>query len=210
MTQVILSTAYFPNIHYFTKVISAEKVYVEAHEHYQRQSYRTRCHIFGANGLQVLSVPIEKHKGDAKITEIRIAYHTPWQKNHWRSIRSAYENSPFFEHYIDFIEPVFKQQYTFLWDLNKEIFGVCCKILGCIPNISETISYEKKYLHDFRNGIHPKPQFAGIDGNFQSAHYHQVFADKHGFQANLSVLDAIFCEGQGAISVIKKSIKVAD
>ncbi len=210
MDEVLLSTSYFPNIQYFTKILASRRVILEAHEHYQRQSYRNRCHIYGANGLQALSVPVEKHVGNTKITDIRIAYHTPWQLNHWRSIRSAYENSPYFEYYADYVEPLFNKRYPFLWDLNREILEIQLKLLNIKTEIVQTTDFQNKHPYNWRNNIHPKSQYATPDSQFVEIQYHQVFADKHGFLPNLSLIDTLFCEGPGTTAIIKKSIKVGD
>jgi hypothetical protein len=210
MDEVLLSTSYFPNIQYFTNIVTSRQIAIEAHEHYQRQSYRNRCHIYGANGMQTLSVPVEKHAGKTKITDIRIAYHTLWQLNHWRSIRSAYENSAYFEYFSDYFEPLFHRRFTFLWDLNNEILEILLKLLKINPNIIQTPDFQHKHPHDCRNSIHPKSQYAKLDCRFVEIHYHQVFADKHGFLPNLSILDTLFCEGQGTTTIIKKSIKISE
>ena len=81
MVSVVLSIAYFPNIQYFTKIISNEIVFIEYHEHFMRQSYRTRSCIYGANGLQSLNVPVEKYSNNTKISEIKVAYYPEWQKS---------------------------------------------------------------------------------------------------------------------------------
>lgn len=203
---MVLSTAYFPNIQYFTKIALSETVYIECHENYQRQSYRNRCHIYSSNGLQVLSVPIEKHTESKKISDIKIAYHTLWQKNHWRSIVSAYNNSPYFEHYSDHIAPIFSKRYKYLLDLNFEILETCLKLLGIGKTINKTETYQSSKTVDWRNGIHPKSQYQIQDTSFRPYAYYQVFADKHGFQPNLSIIDTIFCEGVYTTSLINRSI----
>ena len=52
-------------------------------------------------------------------------------------------------------------------------------------------------IHDFREGINPKhPQ---PDPDFEPKPYYQVYQQKHGFLANLSVLDLLFNMGPESI-----------
>ena len=204
---VHLSTAYFPPIQYFSKIIDSQNTCIEIHEHYQRQTYRNRCHIYGANGIQALSIPIEKHKKDTLIKDIKIAYHTPWQNNHWRSIMSAYKSAPFFDHYSAILKPLFSTKETFLLDLNQKIMEVITKIIGLNWNPILTHQYTKDVKNDWRQGIHPKKQHSINDPLFNAMEYYQVFSDKHDFIANLSIIDLLFCEGNGTLLEIKKSIK---
>ncbi|HOG20005.1 MAG TPA: WbqC family protein [Salinivirgaceae bacterium] len=207
MTNVVLSTAYFPNIQYFTKLVSNKIVFIEYHEHFLRQSFRTRSCIYGANGQQSLNVPVEKYSNNTKISEIKVAYHPAWQINHWRSIMSAYKNSPYFEHYADGIKQLFQKKYELLIEMNLEILNTLLKILKIGVDIRKTENYETSVDNDWRNGIHPKKQYAKRDDSFKPFRYYQVFAYKHGFIPNLSILDAIFCEGPATINIINKSIK---
>ena len=194
MVSVVLSTAYFPNIQYFTKIISNEIVFIEYHEHFMRQSYRTRSCIYGANGLQSLNVPVEKYSNNTKISEIKVAYYPEWQKNHWKSIMSAYKNSPYFEHYADSIKPIFQRKYELLVEMNLEILQTLIKILKISADIRKTDNYETSVDNDWRNGIHPKRQYEKNDDSFEPFQYYQVFAYKYGFIPNLSILDAIFAK----------------
>ena len=104
----LLSTAYFPPIEYFAVIANSRKVEIESGEMYQKQSYRTRCHINGANGLLVLTVPVlrsaVKDEGSShKIptADLKIDYSKPWILQHKRALEAAYMSSPFFEYYMD-------------------------------------------------------------------------------------------------------------
>jgi len=57
-----------------------------------------------------LSIPVLKVNGNHTLTkDIRIATSIPWQRVHWRSIETAYNNSPFFLYYKDEFEKVFEK-----------------------------------------------------------------------------------------------------
>ncbi|MDD2562827.1 MAG: WbqC family protein [Salinivirgaceae bacterium] len=202
-----LSTAYFPPIQYFTKIIDSQNIFLELQEHFPKQTYRNRCHIYGANGLQVLSIPIENHSKTTLVKDIKIAYHTPWQKNHWRSIKSAYKNAPYYDHYIDNLHSFFSYKEPFLVDLNQKIMNVLSELIAIPWNPTPTTQYNKEVDNDWRNGIHPKTQYAKEDKSFADTSYFQLFAEKHGVLNNLSIIDLLFNEGNGTLIEIKKSIK---
>ncbi len=203
--MLYLSISYLPNIQYFTKTIAAGEIVLEAQENYQRQSYRNRCHIYGANGIQVLTIPVEKMLENKLIRDITIAYHTPWQANHWKSIVSAYKNSPYFEHYESELISFYQRREKFLWDFNLKLFMRLLELLNIKLTINKTTSYTPIVSNDWRNAIHPKAKYSRADHDFNPTPYYQVFAEKHGFIPNLSIIDLLFNEGPGAIQVLKKS-----
>ncbi len=200
---IILSSAYFPPIQYFSKLIHYNNVIIEKHENYSKQSYRNRCIIYAANGLQTLSIPVKKRSGKIKISDVEIEYVTDWQTIHLRSIDSAYRSSPFYEYYIDALLPIFNKRYKYLFDLNIDIIN---KILNEIEEESN-ITFSEKFInlgveYDFRELIHPKEKKQIPDPNFIPKKYTQVFSNKYGFQPNLSILDLLFNEGPNTISFL--------
>lgn len=207
-TGILLELQYLPSIQYITKLLHYPIVYVEAHEHYVKGTYRNRCNIASANGLLRLSIPLEKGKNEQQhIRAVRIAYYEPWQHLHWESIKSAYGKSPFFEHYADYLAPFYQKQYELLFDWNWDLLKTIVKALGIQPSIAFTTAYQKKLtsdVMDFRNVISPKIQRQIPDPHFQPIRYEQVFIEKHGFLGNLSILDLLFCTGPEALFFLTK------
>lgn len=209
MQPVVLSTAYFPPVQYISKLV-ATSVTIEAHESYLKQSYRNRCSILAANGPMALTVPVVKWHGERMpIAEVLIDYDKPWQKQHFKSIESAYKNSPFYDYYIDDLIPFFETRYERLFDFNERILEAVLKTIGIKPSIGYTTDYDKTIdgVIDLRYGISPKPSQQQPDPHFEAAEYYQVFADRHGFTPNLSILDLLFNEGPMTKSILEQSIK---
>lgn len=203
-----MSSAYFAPIQYFCKLACAEQAFVEAYEHYQKQTYRTRCNILTSHGALTLSVPVEKVHGEKMlIRDVRIDYSAPWQRTHSRALLTAYSSSPFFMYYADEILPLFEQRETFLFDLNLKTARLLCEMLGIRTSIVPTERYEVQENNplDFRQSISPKPAQQKADNNFYPQEYFQVFAHKLGFTPNLSILDLLFNEGPQALSLLKTS-----
>lgn len=210
MTQhpgILLSTAYFAPIQYFSKLAVFPEIQIEQHENFIKQTYRNRCVILGANGPVSLIVPVEKGRGTKiRIKDLRIAYDEEWQRNHWRTIFSAYSSSPYFEYYVDDIEPFFRKKYEFLFDFNLRITEQILRILEISPKMKMSDDFElyPPNFVNFREQISPKKHLTIEDHHFRSIPYTQVFAEKFGFVPNLSILDLIFNEGPSAISVLEE------
>lgn len=202
--DTILATAYLGPTSYFSWLKGGE-VYFEAHEHYQKQSYRNRCYILGANGVQALVIPVVKLQTKTLVKDIRIEYSCRWNSVHFRAIESAYRNSPFYLYYIDYIEPFYREKYTFLWDFNMEFTRVILDMLNVNVSMKETSSFTfsgTPGLIDTRDIIHPKKDPHVIDPGLKFPTYRQVFQEKHGFTPNLSIIDALFNVGPRILEII--------
>jgi hypothetical protein len=204
---VLLDLQYLPGVWYFAKLANHPVALLEQHEHYHKGSYRNRCHIASVNGIQRLTVPLCKGKNQQlPIREVRIAYHEPWQAQHWQAIQSAYGRSPFFEFYADEFSSLFRKKYEWLWDWNYDLLILLVKFIGLKTDLRLTGAYETEPagIIDLRDKIHPKRTVP--DPDFQPVHYGQVFEDRLGFLGNLSAIDLVFCAGPSAIKILKSSI----
>ena len=198
MSVVHLSTSYLAPIQYYSKLASYDKVCIEYAENYPKQTYRNRCMIATANGIQTLTVPVEKSETiKTPVCDIRISEHGNWRHLHWNALVSAYNMSPFFEYYADDFRPFYEKKFTFLVEYNEAIQNIVCNLLDINPTIMHSISYESEVENDFRNVIDPRHPFP--DDNFTPRSYYQVFRDRHGFLPNLSIVDLLFNMGPESI-----------
>jgi len=206
--SVLLSITYLGPIQYFTKFLLYDKIWLETHEHYSKQTYRNRCDIYSANGKLSLSTPVLKgNERKTLITDLKIDYNKKWQKLHLKGIESAYRSSPFFEFYIDELSVFYSKKFEFLFDFNMEILSTLLHLLDLNPEIKYTEKYGLQaadHMTDMRDSIHPKHPYQ-TDPHFLQVEYSQVFSEKHGFIANLSIIDLIFNMGPDSISVLRGS-----
>lgn len=194
-SSVVVDLHYLPSLEYFTCLLNFEQVFIEREEHFQKQSFRNRCYIRGANKVQKLSIPVKKGSQKTKIKDVQIDNQQKWQNEHWRSIHSAYGKAPFFEYFKDQFESVFSKSNICLFDLNYELLTLCLNILQVSVNISFTSEYVKNYdsgFYDARSTIHPKKNYK-TNSFYQPFPYYQIFGKE--FVPNLSIIDLIFCEG---------------
>jgi hypothetical protein len=216
--KALLSTTYFGPVQWYQKLYRYEEVEIEQWESFQKQTYRNRCLIATTQGIQALTVPVERGTSPL-IKDIRISDHGNWRHLHWNALVSAYGESPFFEYYQDDIRPFFKKRWDYLLDFNEAIREMMCELLDIQPKVKyslefkvyslemntlvaekSTINYKQSTINkeiDFREGIRPKHPME--DPDFEPKPYYQVYQQKHGFLANLSVLDLLFNMGPEGI-----------
>ncbi len=202
-SPVLLSTAYFPPVSYISGMISASAFVLEKHENFIKQTYRNRCVILGANGPVHLVIPVEKGRSGKKpVRDIRIFNNLNWQRNHWRTIFSAYNSSPFFEFYKDDIQPFYEKKYTYLFDFNNNLLRTVLEMLEIPGEIAYTETYCKEPvgIRDLRRAVTP-----GIQAEDTFLPYTQVFSSRYGFIPNLSILDLLFNKGPESIKVLENS-----
>ena len=201
MASALLSSTYFGPVQWYQKLNRYDACLIEQHDHFVKQTYRNRCVIAATNGLQTLSIPVEKFEGaKCEMKDVRISDHANWRHQHWYALQSAYGESPFFEYYEDDIRPFFERKWGFLYDFNWEITLKMCELIDIMPCMRRTDSYElepSEGVIDFRETIHPK--HPGRDDEFKPCTYYQVYQHKYGFQPNLSILDLLFNQGNESV-----------
>ncbi len=188
----LIHPTYFPNIAHFVAMVKSDSVCFEVCDNYQKQSYRNRTEIYGANGKLALTVPVSYSQKNRQLyKDVKIANEDDWQLQHLKSLQSAYSMSPFFEFYIDDLMPLFGTKFHFILDLNLKCFEILQDSLQLELNVSESTVFEKDALNkiDFRPLAKRNYQANNLE------YYTQVFTEKYGFISNLSILDLLFNEG---------------
>ena len=204
MKKILLHPCYFGPISFFVALTKANQVIFENEDNYQKQTYRNRMNVYGANGKLLLNIPI-RHTGDKsqhqKYREVRIENDFQWQKQHWRSLETIYRTSPFFEFYEDDFRPLYEKKYDFLLDFNYDCLKLALDCLQMEVNYEKTTEYLKEPpVIDGRPLVNAK----GDKGKYSFEPYPQVFEAKFGYLEDLSIVDLIFNEGPNAFNYLER------
>ena len=210
MAVVYLTTAYLAPVEYYAHMLAADKVWVEQHDHYMKQTYRNRCIIAGPSGRIDLTVPTVKPDClKCPTKDIRISDHGNWRHLHFYALESAYGHTPYFEYYRDDFVPFYEKKYDYLIDFNEALQEMICALIDMQPCMKRTSEYIKEVDNgalDLREVIHPKHDYAMEDEVFKVVPYYQVFQEKLGFIPNLSIVDLLFNLGPESLLLLKQSI----
>ncbi len=192
---LVLPACYLPPISYFSILNgSSAPVQLDGYEHYPKQTYRNRTSVYGANGRLDLIIPVHHgSKNRTAMKDVRISYEADWQRLHWASLQTAYRSSAYFEYYEDDFAPFYRQRFEWLFDFNEAQLALLLRLMKIGKDVEHTTAYRDDYPAgtDFRQVIHPKRNPAVNGGK----PYYQVFASKHGFIADLSIVDLLFNHG---------------
>ena len=191
MDNTLLCSAYLPPVNFFTAIKSGGDVLIEQYDNYCKQTYRNRCRIATAGGVQTLTIPVVKSDSPKQLMkDVRISDHGDWRRQHWNALESAYMNSPFFMYYQDDFRPFYERRIEFLIDFNTELTELILKLTGMDKKIKLTESYSRPSM-----GINDLRQLIDPQQTAQNRPYWQVFKQKYGFQPNLSAVDLLFNMG---------------
>lgn len=205
----LMDILYLPTIQYFAHWAAASSVILEQCTPYTKGTWRNRCAVATAGGPLVLSVPLLSGKYLQPLREVKIAYHEPWQRSHWRSIHDAYRKSPFFDFYAEPLEAWYRQQPEYLVEWNTGLLRILLKALRLPVAFETTESYapdSPENYRDLRDAFAFKPRLQRPDPLYRDVRYVQVFEDRLGFLPNLSILDLLFCTGPEAASILRRSV----
>lgn len=210
MAVVLSETQYNPPIAFFGLLIGAEKLVLEAHEHYRKQTYRNRCLILTAQGVQALTVPVVDGNRSEKVksSEIEIDYRQNWVHRHWRTLQTAYGSSPYFEYYADYLHDIYRQKHHLLFEFNVSLLHFYLKCLRLRLPIEFTTEYQPATtsilahspVQDRRDWLTPKPAAAAQPDSTSARPYAQSFGKD--FVPGLSILDLLFMQGPAAGSFL--------
>ena len=199
---MLIQPSFFASVIQYVVLANSHDIVFEKCDNFQKQTYRNRCYIYGANGKQLLTVPIlhSKGLGRQKTIDVKIDNSFPWQKQLIKSLESSYRSSPYFEFYEDDISEIFNKKHTSLFDFNlyaHEVISECLQLENSI-SFTESFIENLKDGTDFRYLVEAKREPA-----YDLKRYTQVFESKHGYIANLSILDLLFNEGTNALQYLE-------
>jgi hypothetical protein len=203
--QCLIEAHFLPSLEYFCALHRFDKIFLETHEHFNKQSYRNRCYVLTSQGPKRITIPVVATHQKILITNVKVDYTTRWQQNLLRKLESAYAKAPYFEHYMDDLKKEILRGHEYLYDLDVALLSMCLQWLRWELPVSGNSSFEKSPptgTKDLRDQILAKKDFGARE--FYHPHpYQQVFGNN--FVPNLSMVDLVFCTGPNAAAVIRSS-----
>ena len=149
---------------------------------FNKHSDLNRCRIDSPNGPLTLTIPVRKFEGKScPLGEVCISEHGDWRHKHWHALSSTYFNSPYFEYYQDDFRPIYFGQQERLIDFNTQLRQLIIELLG-LENLN----------------------LSTFNSQPSTCNYYQVFAHKHGFIADLSIIDLLFNMGPESLVLLKR------
>ena len=175
---MILPTAYLPPRSYMEALMSGACM-IEQMETFEKQTFRNRalikCTKDGCTKDDVirLTVPVKKVEHKQLTRDIEISYQTKWQHQHWITLVSTYQHTPYFVYFADYLKPFYEREYKWLIDLNDEMNATLVSLMKRQkPTLVESQKSKVKSRTEDWSG--------------------QIWTDKHPWQTELSVLDTLF------------------
>ena len=202
MKSILLPT-YFPSL-LFWKIILKDNFFWMKNSYYKKQTLRNRMFIHGANGKLMLSIPI-RHSGINQkrfYDDVSIDSSSDWKKNHFKSIKIAYQSSPYFEFYEEDLKNFYQVETSNLYNFNLKSVELVLKWLEMGTN-NRTIDFNIKIYKQSKNIKEIDNREIKKKSNIK---YIQTFEDKNGFIDGLSILDMIFNCGPKTKDYIKAGL----
>ena len=152
---------------------------IEQMETFEKQTFRNRALIkctkdgYTKDDVIRLTVPVKKVEHKQLTRDIEISYQTRWQHQHWITLVSAYQHTPYFMYFADYLKPFYEREYRWLIDLNDEMNATLAALLKRErPTLVESQKSKLRSRTEDWSG--------------------QIWTDKHPWQTELSVLDTLF------------------
>ena len=141
----IIQSGYIPWKGYFDIIASCDEFIFYDDVQYTRRDWRNRNFIKAPEGRLRLTIPVQvKGKYFQSIKETKTV-DDKWQKNHFRSIKNNYGNSPFFKEVSDWLAPLYlTKKYVYLSEVNQLFIKAICKYLKITTSIKNSSEYTLK------------------------------------------------------------------
>jgi len=193
----LLPSYYLAPVSYYVRLMRGDATGIDVNETYRKQTLRNRCWIASPNGPLSLTIPVVKFvPSHTPMRDIRISEHGNWRHLHWNALTSSYHRTPFFEFYADDFAPFYQRKWEFLVDYNRELQEMVCKLIGLPDSLYLQNSEQKDKEAEI---VSTEKQ-----GGCELTPYYQLFSERHGFKANLSIVDLLFNMGPESILYLQK------
>ncbi len=170
-----MTTAYLGSIQYYQRLLRKGAAF-DFYVPFRRGQGMNSCCIDSPAGMLKLSIPVVNPHKVTPVGEILISEHGNWRHRHWNALVSSYRQTPYFDYYEEDFRPFYERHdWERLVDFNADLHSTIVRLLS-IPDCT---------IQD-QAAICQEP-------------YYQLFAPRHGFIPNLSIVDLLFNMGPESV-----------
>ncbi len=224
----ISQPAYLPWAGYFDRILKSDLHIVLDHVQYESnsKSVTNRNKVRTPQGWTWLTVPVQTKglHGQMTIDQLKIAEDKKWPKKHWETIRHNYRRAPFYEEYANYLEEVYKKEWTRLAPLMRETNDFFRNSLDIVTEIKystemNTEGKKSDLILNLCKAVHATKYISGPFGRdyleldrFKDAGIEVLFHDYQlqeykqlhpGFEPYMSIVDILMAKGPEARDVVE-------
>jgi hypothetical protein len=228
----IVQSSYIPWKGYFDLMNHADAFVLLDDVQFTRRDWRSRNRIKTAAGTRWLTIPVlSRGRYHQRIDETRIA-DPGWARSHWSAIEQSYRDSPYFDVVAAAVAPLYEEPAgERLSEVNAALLRCLRDVLGIDTPITWSSDYDASSERSRRlldiclatgageyvsgpsaRGYLDVALFerAGVAVSWFDYAGYEPYTQPHGaFEHEVSVLDLLFCEGDGARHFLKTTTEPA-
>lgn len=132
MTLGIMQPYFFPYVGYFSLIKKTDKFILLDKVQFIRHGWIERNRILKpVEGWQYIKIPLEKHKRDTLIKNLKICKNEDWRSRIMRQLEHYKKNAPFYKNTIDFLcSSFFSSDTDDITRFNQHLLTETCKYLN--------------------------------------------------------------------------------
>lgn len=196
--SLVLPSYYFAPASWFVALLQGASPLIHQGLIYRKQQFFSRMHIRHAQGVLPLSIPIRRRGEPKPLAEKYISYQENWPQHHWRSLRYAYQNAPYFVYYETELMALYALRPDRLTTWHEACLGWVCETLQlALPGhtlADDSLSQAQQWHQGFDPSLRTLPIWC------KEQPYTQVF---EGYRPGLSILDLLFNLGPESIAWLR-------
>lgn len=143
MRVVILQSNYIPWKGYFDLINDADVFCFYDEVQYTKNDWRNRNRIYSKNGLQWLTIPINRESVKQKISEVLLP--SNWQKDHYKTLQLSYSRAPYFNQLKDIMDDIYvNSSFNTLSEYNHYVIRKISSFIGISTKFDNSANYNLK------------------------------------------------------------------
>ena len=216
---------YLPWLGLLDKISRADMYCVFDDVPFERHGYGNRNQIKGANGTQMLTVPVHlKDHLATPIYQIEICNGPNWRRKHLRAIELADQKAEDFDDYLPGLQDIYAHKWALLAGLNHALLKFFLDALsidveivmaseqgfsgaksGLVLDMCKKLGADEYIFGSMGANYADVGAFteAGVALSFQD-YKHPTYSQLHGeFTSHLSILDLLFNHGPDSLEILR-------